>query len=355
MTALEEDYEKEKKDHKKDVEEMDRERIKATEKLKKDMLYKIKETREHVLALNDEQLHTTTRFTILENHRLTTELEYQSKQTEKLMNRNSQLEEQASALKRDIDIHKQVEAELAKRSHYCQKIIKKLNLKIKELEDDLIHSKRQSRVENDDLDMKQDSKMSEELVRFLENKLEESMSRLAQVQMEYNVLKADYTELQQKLKEKSEKYRNLGCLLADYLHDLQMLSPSLEQEDELTLHMHKLSSTPIEKLSTEDRVSLVTALLKQVQPYISASNLNIPNVASVNIISTPLREDSLPNLVKKTQMISVGIQTSFALGTFELPKLDIDAEMVKAPLRPWGNKHTRSGDNSFVKKYRKPR
>ena len=84
MTALEEDYEKEKKDHKKDVEEMDRERIKATEKLKKDMLYKIKETREHVLALNDEQLHTTTRFTILENHRLTTELEYQKKQTDEL-------------------------------------------------------------------------------------------------------------------------------------------------------------------------------------------------------------------------------------------------------------------------------
>ena len=147
------------------------------------MLYKIKETREHVLALNDEQLHTTTRFTILENHRLTTELEYQSKQTEKLMNRNSQLEEQAAALKRDIEIHKQVEAELAKRSHYCQKIIKKLNSKIKELEDDLVHSKRQSRIENDDMDLKQDSKMSEELVRFLENKLEESMSRLAQVQM----------------------------------------------------------------------------------------------------------------------------------------------------------------------------
>ena len=164
MATLEEDYDREKKQHQKDVEEMDRDRIKATEKL-------------------NEQLHTTTRFTILENHRLTTELEYQSKQTEKLMNRNSQLEEQAAALKRDIEIHKQVEAELAKRSHYCQKIIKKLNSKIKELEDDLVHSKRQSRIENDDMDLKQDSKMSEELVRFLENKLEESMSRLAQVQM----------------------------------------------------------------------------------------------------------------------------------------------------------------------------
>lgn len=54
------------------------------------------------------------------------------------------------------------------------------------------------------------------------------------------MLKADHTELQQKLKEKSEKYRNLGCLLADYLHDLQTLSPSLDQGDELTLHMHTL-------------------------------------------------------------------------------------------------------------------
>lgn len=183
QAILEEEYEREKKQHQKDVEEMDRERIKATEKLKKDMLYKIKETREHVMALNDEQLHTTTRFTILENHRLTTELEYQSKQTEKLMNRNTQLEEQASAFKRDIEIHKQVEAELAKRSHYCQKIIKKLNAKIKELEDDIANSKGHSNMEHDDLDLRQDSKMSEELVRFLEGKLEESMSRLAQVQM----------------------------------------------------------------------------------------------------------------------------------------------------------------------------
>ena len=46
--------------------------------------------------------------------------------------------------------------------------------------------------------------------------------------------------MQQKLKEKSEKYRNLGCLLADYLNDLKNLAPGLNQEDELTLHMHKL-------------------------------------------------------------------------------------------------------------------
>lgn len=100
-------------------------------------------------------------------------------------------------------------------------------------------------------------------------------------------------------------------------------------------------------------MSLVVALLKQIQPFISPSNLSIPNVSSVNIVSTPMREDSLPNLNKKNQTVSIGVQTSFALGTFELPKLDIDAEMVKSALRPWGSKHPRSGDTSFVKKYRK--
>lgn len=72
-------------------------------------------------------------------------------------------------------------------------------------------------------------------------------------------------------------------------------------------------------------------------------------------MSTPLREESLPNLLKKVPSVSIGVQTSFALGTFELPKLDIDAEMVKAPLRPWGSKVPKSNDVSFNKKYRKNR
>lgn len=68
--------EQEKKNRVNDVNEKEREKIQATEKLRKDMLYKIKETKANLLALNDEQLQTTTRLTILQNHQLTTELEY---------------------------------------------------------------------------------------------------------------------------------------------------------------------------------------------------------------------------------------------------------------------------------------
>lgn len=60
--------ENEKKQRINDVNEKEREKIQATEKLRKDMLYKIKETKANLLALNDEQLQTTTRLTILQNH-----------------------------------------------------------------------------------------------------------------------------------------------------------------------------------------------------------------------------------------------------------------------------------------------
>lgn len=74
-----------------DSQNKEREKIQATEKLRKEMLYKIKETKANLLALNDEQLQTTTRLTILQNHQLTTELEYQSKQTEQLLYKNNKM------------------------------------------------------------------------------------------------------------------------------------------------------------------------------------------------------------------------------------------------------------------------
>ncbi len=72
----------------------DRERVLTTDKLKKDMLQKTQEIKNSLLTLRREQLHTTTRLTVLQNHQLTTELEYQSKQTEKLLFKNSKLQEQ---------------------------------------------------------------------------------------------------------------------------------------------------------------------------------------------------------------------------------------------------------------------
>ena len=66
---------------------------------------------------------------------MTTELEYQSKQTEDLLYKNTKMKSQIETFQREIDIHKEVEKELAKRSHFCQKVIKRLRSEIKEFED----------------------------------------------------------------------------------------------------------------------------------------------------------------------------------------------------------------------------
>lgn len=99
--------------------EKDREKLHATEKLRREMLKQIKQTKASLLALNDDQQHTTTRLTIMQNSQLTHELEYQSKQTESLLASANKNQQTIDKLNRDISIHKEVEKELAKRSHFC--------------------------------------------------------------------------------------------------------------------------------------------------------------------------------------------------------------------------------------------
>lgn len=65
MAQLKNELDQQKKEKQLELGEMEREKIRATEKLRKEMLFKIKETKANLLALNDEQLQTTTRLTIL--------------------------------------------------------------------------------------------------------------------------------------------------------------------------------------------------------------------------------------------------------------------------------------------------
>ena len=83
-----------------------------------------------LLSLKKEQLETTTRLTILQNHQLTSELEYQSKQTEKLIFKDEEMQNQIKKLTQELNIHKEVEDELAKRAHFSKGVIKKLNEKV---------------------------------------------------------------------------------------------------------------------------------------------------------------------------------------------------------------------------------
>ena len=65
IKQLKEEVVRQEKQRLTEVTEKERDKIQATEKLRKEMLFQIKKTKANLMALNDEQLQTTTRLTIL--------------------------------------------------------------------------------------------------------------------------------------------------------------------------------------------------------------------------------------------------------------------------------------------------
>lgn len=216
------------------------------------MLKQINLNKASLLSLNDDQLQTTTRLTILQNTQLTVELEYQSKQTEQLLLKNTKMQQQIDTLQRDINIHKEVESELAKRSHFCQKVIKRLRSDVKELSDKLegkidqtdmktpkafgsnqkmgslfSGSKTMRHANDKKINLGDDMKSSEGVINFLETKLDQHEKNLSKRQAEYEALQSEYYELQEKFNQSRNKYKRAALILTDYLEDILNKQPNI--------------------------------------------------------------------------------------------------------------------------------
>jgi len=156
-----------------EINNLELKKIQAVQKLSEEMDYKVKETQANLMALNDEQLNTTTRLTILQNHQLTTELDYQSKQTEQLLAKNDKMQEQIDTLKRNISLHKQIEKQLAKRAHVSQGMINNLKKQAEGLESELSEHMKRISATRPKTGGDPNTQGGEALIDFLESKLEQ--------------------------------------------------------------------------------------------------------------------------------------------------------------------------------------
>lgn len=72
-----------------------------------------------------------------------------------------------------------------------------------------------------------------------------------------------------------EKYKKAALLLTEFLDDLLNQKPNiLEQDKDMHLNIDKLKDTRFEDLQKQDKIAIALVLLKQLQPYLSASNLS---------------------------------------------------------------------------------
>ena len=145
LNCLKNQLEKEQKDRENREAFLERRFLSERERLKKEMLNKIRETKLRLLSMTEDQLHTTTKRTIMENEQMTIELQYQSKETQKLIQKTDAKSKNLKSLKRQIDLHKNTETMLAKRTYFLQKLVDQLQSQIKRMEKEKVsNSERRS-------------------------------------------------------------------------------------------------------------------------------------------------------------------------------------------------------------------
>ena len=85
------------------------------------------------------------------------------------------------------------------------------------------------------------NKANEDLINFLEHKLEEIEKKLQRTQNEYELLQSDYVDLQDKMNISREKYKRAALLMTEFLDDILNQTPNiLDSDKDMHLNLEKM-------------------------------------------------------------------------------------------------------------------
>ena len=135
----------EKRAHNRDVCELERRNILEKEKMKNNMLLKIRDTKLTLLAQTEDQLSMITKRTMLENQQIITELMYQSKETEKMNQKYTEMTKKEDRYSAEAELWKQEKQQMNEKLLLLSKMIKQYQQRDKdrkEEEKEEMHSSR---------------------------------------------------------------------------------------------------------------------------------------------------------------------------------------------------------------------
>lgn len=198
---------------------------------------------------------------------------------------------QIEVLKRNISLHKEIEKQLAKRAYKSQKIIAGLKGQVEGLDrtkSNMVKGRQgagKTKGKRNDASQNPADLDGEELIDFLETKLEGIEKKLANSQGQYENMQNNCLEIQDKLGRQKEKYKRAALMLTEFLEDLMSQKPNIlkeqakfaasqEDADQEAMDIERIQRTPMEDLNRDDKVRVVFILLKQLQPFLSAQNLS---------------------------------------------------------------------------------
>ena len=193
--------------------------------LKKKMMDNINQTQSKVTELNIQYMDVSTKLTLLQNHQLLIQLEYQSQQIDELTEKKEALEKKIFELNKDIDIHKEVELSLAEKNkklnYENQKYKKGKNENNQNENESKISFNNYSNINNNiSLGFDENNSLNTNFNRLksLEKKVITLEKKLSQKNRDYNTLKDNYDYINTKLKNYEKKYSGLFYYFEDCLN-----------------------------------------------------------------------------------------------------------------------------------------
>jgi hypothetical protein len=247
------------------------------------MLENIKNTQVKVTEVNMQYMDVSTKLTMLQNHQLLMQLEYQSQQLEELTKNNEILDKKIFEMKKDLEIHKEVELSLAEKNKKLKKELLKLKREEENSENDNNNISDDKKGEPSERNDGKKYSVNLKMIN-LEQKIINLEKKLNQKKKDFNVLKDKYEYIENVLKNYETKYLGIFNFLEDSLQNFYM-DDELKSNQEVNLHIDELKKGNFSLLTKEEQYSTLVILMKYLMPLIDQTNLNkgdIINKVAVN-------------------------------------------------------------------------
>ena len=264
-------------------------------KLKDKMLENINMTKNQVTELNMQYMDVSTKLTLLQNHQLLVQLDYQSQQLDESTKKIELLEKKIFYLNKDLEVHKEVEVAFAEKNKKLKEELKKYkheeNKEIKLSEENggnnksigdnnnqqssnnslLTNNSNGNKINNNNNDYNRIIKLEKKIM-TLEKKLEYKKK-------EYNDLKDKNEHIEYMVKTHDKKYSGLYNFLEESLNNF-FVDTDIIKNKELYINNESLKKFEFNNLTRQEKYSTLIILMKYLMPLIYSGNeiLNTNNV-----------------------------------------------------------------------------
>ncbi len=273
--------------------------------LKKKMMDNIQDTQKNVTQLNIEYMDVSTKLTLLQNHQLLIEIEFQSQQIQELLKKKDMLEKKVFELSRDIEIHKEVEVSLAEKNRKLNQIIKKNDIKQQRNSDDesnLNHGNAGNHGSHGNSNIHNVSNVDSHsrslanlnaardfsLINNLEKKVMKLESALKKKGDELNKFKSNFEFLEEKLKNYERKYTGIFYLFDEGLRQLAS-DEILQNNSDIYINFDNIINGDFSNFSGYEKYSLLVVLIKYILPLLNPNDLIKSEYTSHNLDNSKIR------------------------------------------------------------------